>query len=117
MASTDAPNKGSKPGTAPADESTIVVNSQAEPASAPEAAPAEDEAVRPAMAELTGIKLSSPAVDRKTLTADDLRKLGADPKTEDDLVWSRDNGFVVPIHSVNASTVDALIKLPGLSAI
>jgi hypothetical protein len=116
MASTDTPSKGEKPGTAP-DASTIVTNDQAAPSVAAEPE-AEADVSRPPLSSLTGIKYSAKQVDRKTLTAKDLQSLGVeDPKSADDLVWSRDNGFVVPIDSVNAATVDALIKLPGFSAV
>ena len=70
---------------------------------------------RPPMKELTGVKYSGVA-DRKIFTTADLEKLGAE-NAQTNLEWSADNGFVVPITDLNASTVDALIKLPGFTAV
>jgi len=69
---------------------------------------------RPPMREISGVRYTSPMIDRKSFNRLDLISLGAvDPIG--DLVWSSDNGFVVPKEELNASTVDALIKLPEFS--
>ena len=72
---------------------------------------------RPALSELTGIKFSGDMIDRRAISAADLRRLGAEPRDEEDLVWSAENDFIVPISQLNASTVDRLITIPGFSAI
>ena len=72
---------------------------------------------RATMAELSGIRFASGSVDRRVMTAAGLRSVGVEPKSEDDLIWSRDNDFTVPIDAVNAATVDLLISLPGFSAV
>lgn len=80
----------------------------------PEAAPVVE---RAPMAELTGIRFASVATDRRVISAADLRKAGVEPKNEEDLVWSRDNDFTIPITAVNAATLDTLIALPEFSAV
>lgn len=72
---------------------------------------------RPAMADLTGVKYETgPMVDQHTITVDQLSKLGIE-KPQTDLVWSKANDWTVPITDLNAETLDALIALPGYSAV
>lgn len=96
------------------DESTIVTTGDA-----PAEAPAEDapEAERAPIKQLNGVHFEAGQTDTRIMSAADLRNIGVDPKNEDDLVWNRDNGYTIPISSVNAATVDALIALPGFSAV
>lgn len=70
---------------------------------------------RPPMKDLKGVRYSGVA-DRKIFTAEDLAKLGA-TNIQTGLEWNKDNGFLVSITDLNASTVDALIKLPGFTAV
>ncbi len=72
---------------------------------------------RPALSALTSVNFAPGQVDVKKFTAADLGRMGINPKSDDDLVWNRANNFSVPISSLNAETVDALIKLPGFSAV
>lgn len=84
------------------------------PEPTPEAAPVVE---RAPMAELTGIRFEAGQTDRRIISAQSLRALGVEPKNEEDLVWSRDNDFTIPIASVNAATLDNLIALPEFSAV
>lgn len=77
----------------------------------------EPDAERAPMAELSSIRFNSGSVDIRVISAFGLRSVGVEPKSEDDLVWSRDNDFSLPISAVNAATVDLLISLPGFSAV
>lgn len=72
---------------------------------------------RPPMKDLKGIRYSGMA-DHRVLTAEDLERIGV-PKdqVQTELVWNKDNDFLVPITDVNAATLDAVIALPGFTAV
>jgi hypothetical protein len=110
MAETSKKDEAATPTAQP-----VVVNGAPED-SKPEAdaAPTENPS-RPLMKNLKGVKYSGIA-DRKIFSVEDLKALGAvDPQT--DLEWNAKNDFTVLDTDVNASTVDALIKLPEFKAI
>jgi hypothetical protein len=78
----------------------------------------EDETSRPPLRQLSGIKFRSGQVDVKKFTASDLHAMGVgELKSDEDLVWNRLNNYTVPIDAVNAATLDAIIKLPGFTAV
>lgn len=67
--------------------------------------------------DLTGVKYSGHS-DVVSLSAADLKTLGVEEtKSEEDLVWSKENDFTVSTASINAATLDALIARPEFSAV
>ena len=97
----------------------IAVNGEApntdEPKAAPPASAGDETTDIPKMAEMQGIRYTGMA-DVKRLSFADLEAIsGAEAKG--DLEWSADNGFIVPAKDFNASTRDALLALPGFTAV
>lgn len=68
----------------------------------------------PKMSELKGIRYVGMA-DVKTLTKDDLTAISG-KEAKGDLVWSAENGKVVPTEEFNAATRDALLADPNFVA-
>lgn len=112
---TEPPTEGDTTERAPSTIDSSAPGDTADSAPAdPSAEPQDD---RPKMADLIGVQFKPGRIDSKRFSAADLRQMGVEPKDEDDLVWDKSNGFQVPVQRLNADTVDALIKLPGFTAV
>lgn len=98
---------------------STALSASAAPADAPASAPADADAPdntvgRPNWNEFNGLRYVGFS-DIRSLSNADLQSLGVDDfPSEDGLVWSPANGYVVRKSHLNAATADALLeKLPS----
>ena len=111
MARTEAAGTDEAPKATDPTEASVTAEAAASNTEAPkDEAPAEDEAPKIPMKDLTGIQYIGSA-DIKSFTALDLGRVGVvDPKG--DLRWDSQNDHTVAISDVNASTLEYLRSQP-----